>query len=89
VDTKLDAKFKEKGIELQGGYEKAVPPMPLKEYMDSAIARLEKEDLKEIVVGFSQMGVDAWRGAFWSDSRESRPCWIIFRWKKTLNVGGK
>jgi len=51
-------------MELQGGYEKAVSPMPLKEYMDSAIAGLQKEDLKEIAVGFSQMGVDAWRGAF-------------------------
>ena len=64
VDTDLDAKFREKGIELQGGKEKAAVPMPLKEYMDSAIAGLEKEDLKEVAVGFSKMGVDAWRGAF-------------------------
>jgi uncharacterized oxidoreductase len=64
VDTGLDARFREKTIELQGGPGKAHPPMPLKEYMDSATAAFEKGDQKEIAVGFSQMGVDAWRGAF-------------------------
>jgi short-subunit dehydrogenase involved in D-alanine esterification of teichoic acids len=64
VDTGLDERFREKIIELQGGREKAVPPMPLKEYMDSTIAALEKGDQKEIALGFSQKGVDAWRGAF-------------------------
>jgi short-subunit dehydrogenase involved in D-alanine esterification of teichoic acids len=64
VDTGLDARFREKTIELQGGPKKATLPMPLKEYMDSAIAGFEKEDQKEIAFGFSQKGVDAWRGAF-------------------------
>jgi uncharacterized oxidoreductase len=38
--------------------------MPLKEYMDTAIASLETGTDKEIATGFSAMGVDAWRGAF-------------------------
>lgn len=64
MDTGLDARFREKTIELQGGPGKAHPPMPLKEYMDSATAAFEKGDQKEIAVVFSQIGVDAWRGAF-------------------------
>lgn len=64
VDTELDAKFRAKNIELAGGPQNVHPPMPLKEYMDSAKAGFEKGDQKEIAVGFSQMGVDAWRGAF-------------------------
>jgi len=64
VDTGLDQRFREKAIELQGGKEKAHPPMPLKEYMDSATTAFENGYQKEIAVGFSQMGVDAWRGAF-------------------------
>jgi hypothetical protein len=38
--------------------------MPLKEYMDATIAMFEEGGRKEIALGFSQMGVDAWRGAF-------------------------
>jgi uncharacterized oxidoreductase len=64
VDTGLDERFREKAIELQGGHEKAHPPMPLKDYMDSATAALEKGSQMEIAVGFSQRGVDAWREAF-------------------------
>lgn len=64
VDTGLDERFREKTIKLQGGPEKAYPPMPLKEYMDSTTAMFEKGVQKEIALGFSQMGVDAWRGAF-------------------------
>jgi uncharacterized oxidoreductase len=64
VDTGLDERFREKTIELQGGPEKAHPPMPLKDYMESATAAFEKGGQKEIAVGFSQRGVDAWRGAF-------------------------
>lgn len=64
VDTSLDERFREKTVELQGGPGKAHPPMPLKEYMDATIAMLEEGGRKEIALGFSQMGVDAWRGAF-------------------------
>lgn len=64
VDTGLDERFREKIIELQGGPSKAHPPMPLNEYMDSTIAAFERAGQKEIALGFSQMGVDAWRGAF-------------------------
>jgi uncharacterized oxidoreductase len=64
VDTSLDEKFREKTIELQGGPGKAHPPMPLKKYMDATIAMFEEGSRKEIALGFSQLGVDAWRGAF-------------------------
>ena len=64
VDTSLDERFREKTVELQGGPGKAHPPMPLKEYMDATIAMFEEGGRKEIALGFSQMGVDAWRGAF-------------------------
>jgi uncharacterized oxidoreductase len=55
VDTGLDKRFREKTIELQGGPEKAHPPMPLKEYMDSTTAAFEKGGQKEIALGFSQV----------------------------------
>lgn len=64
VDTDLDASIRDETIEMQGGKEKAHPPMPLKDYMDSAIAAFEKGEDKEIAVGFSAMGVNAWRSAF-------------------------
>lgn len=65
VDTELDLKIRDKTIKLQGGKSQASTPMPLEDYMDAAIASLEKrEDDKEIAVGFSAFGVQAWRGAF-------------------------
>ncbi|EPE34646.1 NAD(P)-binding Rossmann-fold containing protein [Glarea lozoyensis ATCC 20868] len=64
VDTPLNNGFRDKLIEKQGGPEKAMKPMPLKEYMDAAIAKIESGERKEIAVGFAEMGVNAWRGAF-------------------------
>jgi short-subunit dehydrogenase involved in D-alanine esterification of teichoic acids len=64
VDTDLDAKFRAKTIELQGGPDKAHIPMPLKEYMDITIAQFEEGPEKEVATGFSAIGVGAWRGAF-------------------------
>lgn len=65
VDTELDLKIREETIKSQGGKSSANTPMPLDEYMKTAIASLESgEDLKEISTGFSAMGVQAWRGAF-------------------------
>jgi len=64
VDTDLDTKFRAKTIELQGGPDKAHPPMPLKEYMDITIAQFEEGPEKEVAPGFSAVGVGAWRGAF-------------------------
>ncbi|PVH89323.1 NAD(P)-binding protein [Cadophora sp. DSE1049] len=66
VDTELDVKNRDRVIEMQGGKDKATPPMPLKEYMDVTTAALEKGGQKEIATGFSAMGVNAWRGAFQS-----------------------
>jgi len=57
VDTDLDAKHRGKGP-------KGPPPMPLDQYMETAVKGFETEGVKEIATGFSQMGVDAWRGAF-------------------------
>ncbi|KAH8820694.1 hypothetical protein F5884DRAFT_58448 [Xylogone sp. PMI_703] len=61
VDTEIDASIRGKsGNQMQ--------PMPLDEYMDSAMKGLEEREdgkpKKEIAVGFSQIGVDTWRGAF-------------------------
>lgn len=61
VDTGLDAHFREASQRIQG--ENAAKPMPLKEYMDTAIAGFESGE-KEIATGFSKIGIDAWRGAF-------------------------
>jgi len=49
---------------MQGGLEKAVPPMPLKEYRAAITAQFKKRDEKEIAVGLSAMGMTAWRDAF-------------------------
>jgi uncharacterized oxidoreductase len=64
VDTELDARFREKTIEMEGGPEKAYPPMPLQDYMNEATAELEKEGQKESAVGFAELGVKTWRQAF-------------------------
>jgi uncharacterized oxidoreductase len=65
VDTDLDAGFRTEVYNLQGGEEKAAKPMPLKDYMASATAAFEQEEVpKEISVGFSAIGAGAWRGAF-------------------------
>lgn len=64
MDTELDAKNRDKVVEMQGGEDKAVKPMPLKDYMEVTTAALEKGGEKEVATGFSAMGVNAWRGAF-------------------------
>lgn len=64
VDTDLDTKFRDQVIAASGGPDKAHPPMPLKEYMETTIAQFEKSVEKEVATGFSAMGVGAWRGAF-------------------------
>jgi hypothetical protein len=64
VATELDDHFKEELIALQGGPEKAMKSMPLKEYMEGVIAKIEAGETKEIAVGFADMGVKAWRGTF-------------------------
>ncbi|KAH7379039.1 hypothetical protein BKA64DRAFT_714216 [Cadophora sp. MPI-SDFR-AT-0126] len=65
VDTELDLKIRDETVKLQGGKSEANTPMPLEDYMDATIASLENgEDDKEIAVGFSAFGVQAWRGAF-------------------------
>ena len=64
VDTGLDAEHREAVVEKQGGEEKAMKPMPLEEYLDKSMKSFEGDDIKEIGTGFSQVGVDAWRGAF-------------------------
>ena len=64
MDTALNNGFRDKLIEKQGGPEKAMKPMPLKEYMDAAIAKIESGERKEIAVGFAEMGAGAWRKTF-------------------------
>ena len=62
VDTDLDGHFRAKMLEMQG--DNAHPPMPLEEYMEKATAIMEKEGVKEVAIGFADIGVSAWRGAF-------------------------
>ena len=69
VDTDLDKLHREATVAMQGGADKAFPPMPLAEYMEKVFACLEEpgEDgklKKEIGVGFGQVGAETWRGSF-------------------------
>lgn len=64
VDTGLDAEHRESVVQQQGGEEKAMKPMGLAEYLDASIATFEQDGVKEVATDFSQMGVNAWRGAF-------------------------
>jgi len=57
VATDLDSSFRSKT-------EEGHPPMPLKDYMETAIKGLESEGVKEVATGFSELGVTAWRGAY-------------------------
>ncbi|RFU25088.1 hypothetical protein B7463_g11253, partial [Scytalidium lignicola] len=61
VDTALDAKSR-------GKDGNPMPPMPLDEFMDSAMKGLEETEngkpKKEVAVGFAETGVSTWRGAF-------------------------
>lgn len=66
VDTELDREFRERTEELQGGKEKAVPPMPLEEYVEGFFEGLERmgadsEIGDEVAVGFAQRGVEVWK----------------------------
>ncbi|KAL8905697.1 MAG: hypothetical protein Q9171_006573 [Xanthocarpia ochracea] len=62
--TGLDVAHRAKNIEAQGGEEKAMKPMPQKEYLDKTMEGFKQEDVMEICTGFSEMGVSTWRKAF-------------------------
>jgi short-subunit dehydrogenase involved in D-alanine esterification of teichoic acids len=62
VDTELDSHFREEMIKAQG--DNALRPMPLEEYMEKATAAMEKDGVKDSAVGFAELGVSTWRGAF-------------------------
>lgn len=64
VDTELDVRHREMNIQQQGGEEKAVKPMGLEDYLDQSLAGLKEERKSEVAVGFADMGLTAWRGAF-------------------------
>ena len=66
VDTALNAHHREQADALQGGKDKAFPPMPLPEYIDGFFAALEQTEedgsfKKEIGVGLGAQGVAVWR----------------------------
>ncbi|KAL9001613.1 MAG: hypothetical protein Q9188_005416 [Gyalolechia gomerana] len=63
VDTGIDAAHRAQNIAAQGGEEKAMKPMSLEEYLDTAMAGFKRGD-KEIATGFSEMGASTWRKAF-------------------------
>lgn len=66
VDTGLDANHREMIRKITE--DKGHPPMPLDEYMDAAIDRLDEridgKPRKEVLVGFSEIGGGAFRKAF-------------------------
>ncbi|KAI1478466.1 hypothetical protein K445DRAFT_357145 [Daldinia sp. EC12] len=69
VDTGLDNAHREHVNNLQGGPEKAFPPMPLSEYTDKFFETLEQLEQdgsfkKEIGVGLGKIVEDTWRGSF-------------------------
>jgi short-subunit dehydrogenase involved in D-alanine esterification of teichoic acids len=69
VDTGLDKEHKDLVMGMQGGKDKAHPPMALKDYVDQFFASLEEltpdgNIKKEIGVGFGQMGAELWRRSF-------------------------
>ena len=64
VDTELDAPHREDVIAAQGGPDKAVKPMPLEEYLDKSMEGLKQAEKMEVAVGFAEMGLSTWRGAF-------------------------
>jgi short-subunit dehydrogenase involved in D-alanine esterification of teichoic acids len=70
VATELDVAHKERLVEILGGPEKAIPPVPLEDFLDQAMRGLGErgEDGKprrEVAVGaFSEMVNKAWRTAF-------------------------
>lgn len=69
TDTPLDKVHREATIAMQGGADKAFPPMPLDEYVDKFFEGLEEAARpdgsvkQEIGVGFGAVGVDTWRGS--------------------------
>jgi short-subunit dehydrogenase involved in D-alanine esterification of teichoic acids len=68
VETGLDAKYKDRMIELSGGPGKAPKPMPLRAFTEQLMVKLDTlEDgkpIKEIAVGaFPEAAATAWRNA--------------------------
>lgn len=69
VDTDLDAAHRDVVVAMQGGPNKAFPPMGLREYLNKVFSGLENygEDgklQKEVGVGFGEVGVTTWRDSF-------------------------
>ncbi|KAI1643195.1 NAD(P)-binding protein [Daldinia loculata] len=69
VDTGLDHEHRENLNVIQGGSEKAYPPMPLDEYINEAFDSLEQLEQdgsfkKEIGVGLGKLAEETWRGSF-------------------------
>ncbi|KAL8837242.1 MAG: hypothetical protein Q9170_002615 [Blastenia crenularia] len=63
VKTELDVAHRDQAVAAQGGEEKAVKPMPLEPYLDTAMAGFKQGD-REVTTGFSEMGASAWRKTF-------------------------
>ena len=61
ADTDLHAGHPELVAQLAKG---GLTPMPLGEYMDSAMEGMKDGNAKEVATGRSEKGVAAWRGAF-------------------------
>ena len=74
IETGLDAKYRDRIIELSGGPEKAPKPFPLTAFTERAMSKLDTlengKPLKEIAVGaFPEAASVAWRNAMgpWID----------------------
>lgn len=64
VDTELDAEHRDDVVAAQGGPDKAVKPMGLEEYLDQSLEGLKQAEKTEVAIGYAEMGLKAWRGAF-------------------------
>ena len=63
IDRGLDAAHRESTVQMQGGSDKAVQPMPLDEYLQKAFAGLEKRDGEgklpnDVSVDFGEINVN-------------------------------
>ncbi|KAI0445234.1 NAD(P)-binding protein [Xylaria telfairii] len=67
--ARLDHEHRELTVAIQGGKDKAFPPMEFNDYIDQFFTTLEQLEpdgsiKKEIGVGFGEMDASLWRGAF-------------------------
>lgn len=67
TDTGIDTTHREEVIQMQGGPEKAVLPVPLAGVIDGIFEKLDEQDgevPREVGVGHGEYGAQTWRDSF-------------------------